>query len=396
MWLFARHHGKGRLTTLSIFFHSVDQWVWEDVIEGWSYDRASAPTYNLGPRRFGGHLLSPKITEVKDTTTEVDWLPVQFEPTAIIGRKRRTPGEGPTIKNDNDKSLWKTTWRQVVRPGDELPAWQREATRRDVQRLHRLPNGSLLVVFQWTWQFWVDSLPSMIEDFEEAQAARPHRRTRAKRPKPDRPPPKVTCRWCPVRLPRSEVGTHTSSQHPDVNNVESIKQQVEDMPEEEIWDDHVSLGFLRRMSWHKQNELDCGFSMVMPRKVFARKFVMDGVAIEQSTVLGEDVITVTVEGPNVLNDLLGANWWWKELVDVNGNFLRSFVMFGKRTVFTPGLDADGKRIGRTIVDKVVLRHTVKAFNYHGRQRKESKMDVWFRRTRGPLLPALPAPVAASQ
>jgi hypothetical protein len=128
--------------------HSVDQWVWEDVIEGWSYDRASTPTCNLGLRRFGGRLLSPKITEVKDTTTEVDWLPVQFEPTAIIGRKRRTPGEGPAIKNDNDKSLWKTTWRQVVRPVDELPEWQREATRRDVQRLHRLPNGSLLVVFQ--------------------------------------------------------------------------------------------------------------------------------------------------------------------------------------------------------------------------------------------------------
>jgi hypothetical protein len=242
----------------------------------------------------------------------VDWQPVQFEATAITGRKRRQPAQGQVMLNDRDKSLWKTTWRPVVRPGDELSEWQREASARDVHRLYRLHNESSLVVFQWTWQFWEDSLPSMIEEFEDAEAAKPPRRPRAKRAKQDRPPPKVTCRWCPAKMHRDKVETHLSNQHPAVNSVDSIKQQAEDMADEEIWDDQISLGFLRRMSWHKQLELDCGYSMAMPRKVFVRKFVIDGVVVEQSMVLGEDVMTVTCEDPNLLNGLPGANWWWKE------------------------------------------------------------------------------------
>jgi hypothetical protein len=133
--------------------------------------------------------------------------------------------------------------------------------------------------------------------------------------------------------------------------------------------------------------------MAMPRKVFVGRFVIDGVVVEQSTVLGEDVMTVTCKDPNLLNGLLGANWWWKELVDVNGNFLRSYVTFGKRTVLTPELDEAGVRIGRSDMDKVVLRHTIKVFQYHGRQFSDSKMDVWFRRARGSLLPALPTLVS---
>jgi hypothetical protein len=184
---------------------------------------------------------------------------------------------------------------------------------------------------------------------------------------------------------------HAASDHPEVNTCTAIQQHYEDTSEEEkIWDDMMALGFLRRMSWHKQNELDAGFSMAMTRRHFVNKAVVEGVNVEQTMISGkEDVIKVTIDDPAVLDKWLGSQWWWKQMMDPKGNWLRAFVMFGDREVMTPEKDQEGKPVFRKVVDKIVLSHSVKTDVYHGRAHKSAKVDVWFRRTRGSLLPALP-------
>jgi hypothetical protein len=138
------------------------------------------------------------------------------------------------------------------------------------------------------------------------------------------------------------------------------------------------------------NELDAGFSMAMTRKYFVNKAVVEGVIVEQTMISGkEDIIKVTIEDPAVLDKWMGSQWWWKQMMDPKGNWLRAFVMFGDREVMTPEKDKEGKPVFRKVVDKIVLSHTVKTDVYHGRAYKSAKVDVWFRRTRGSLLPALP-------
>jgi hypothetical protein len=187
------------------------------------------------------------------------------------------------------------------------------------------------------------------------------------------------------------MADHATTDHHDVNTITAIRQQHEDAPdEEEIWADMMALGFLRRMSWHKQNELDAGFTMAMSRKYFVSKAVVEGAIVEQTIVAGHtDVIKVTIKDPNVLDKWLGAKWWWKQMVDPKGNWLGAFVMFGDREVMTPEMDEQGEPVFRKVVDKIVLSHTVRSETYNGRAYKSAKLDVWFRRTRGSLLPAVP-------
>jgi hypothetical protein len=63
--------------------------------------------------------------------------------------------------------------------------------------------------------------------------------------------------------------------------------------------------------------------------------------------------------------------------------------FGDREVMTPEMDEQGEPVFRKVVDKIVLSHTVRSETYNGRGYKSAKLDVWFRRTRGSLLPAVP-------
>jgi hypothetical protein len=91
---------------------------------------------------------------------------------------------------------------------------------------------------------------------------------------------------------------------------------------------------------------------------------------------------------NVLNKWRGANWWWKQMVNPKGNWLRAFVMFGDREFITPEMDEQGEPVFRKVVDKIVLSHTIKSDTKNGRAYRSAKVDVWFRHTRGSLLPAV--------
>ena len=365
------------------------EWEWGDVIDGWSYDVELAPKINLRSKTVRGPLHSPGVTVVKDAPTEVNWNPVQFIPVEVIGRKECRPGTNDAGSN-NTKYLWKTTWADVLRPGDELAQWERDAKKCDVRQLIRTPSGGVLVQYFWTWQREDDSDPAMIAAYKGIVASKPQRQHRVKRVRV-KEPRDVTCRWCPHQCQERHMDVHASNEHPRVSTVTAIRQQYEDAPEEEkIWDDMMALGFLRRMSWHKQNELDAGFSMAMTRKYFVNKAVVEGVIVEQTMISGkEDIIKVTIEDPAVLDKWMGSQWWWKQMMDPKGNWLRAFVMFGDREVMTPEKDKEGKPVFRKVVDKIVLSHTVKTDVYHGRAYKSAKVDVWFRRTRGSLLPALP-------
>ena len=157
------------------------------------------------------------------------------------------------------------------------------------------------------------------------------------------------------------MDAHWTAEHPDVNTVAAVQQYYEATEEkEDFMEDMVALNFLRRMSFHKQNELDTGFSMVMSRKYFAKNAVVDGVVIEQAMVAGEvDVISVTVEDPNVYNKWLGTKWWWKQREDREGNWLRAFVLFGDRELQTPEKDELGAPIFQKVVDKCIKKwHTL--------------------------------------
>ena len=70
----------------------------------------------------------------------------------------------------------------------------------------------------------------------------------------------------------------------------------------------------------------------------------------------EDVIKVTIDDPAVLDKWLGSQWWWKQMMDPKGNWLRAFVMFGDREVMTPEQDQEGNPVFRKVVDQIVQAH----------------------------------------
>jgi hypothetical protein len=121
-------------------------WKWDEVIDGWSYEEELAPTTNLRARTVRGPLYSNRVTALKGSP-EVNWKDVQFTPVAVIGHKAGRPGT-----NEASNSLWKTTWADDLRPGDEAVQWQRDANNLDVHRLVFVPGGGLLVQYFWTWQ----------------------------------------------------------------------------------------------------------------------------------------------------------------------------------------------------------------------------------------------------
>jgi hypothetical protein len=315
--------------------------VWDDLAADWSYDDSAVDTRGVSTYKLK-KLISPRVASCEGTMPDLDWEPVIYTPRRVVGRKRhREMEETKDAVMDRPtrlraRHLWRVEWENVHRPGHELEQWVRDAVTTDVRRITLLVGGSMLVEFKRTWNEYSHTGHSHIDNYEAAHPS----------PLGSRPPTvRVTrrrlleCRWCLDQFTDDDLVDHCTSQHPTINDIAEIRLQFDLVPAEDydfkVYADAIALGFLRRLSFYAETELDTGFSMTLPQRMFASILLVDGVSIERSLHRDLDEYTVTVRDPRILDAVLGQNWWWKQVEDTNGNWNRAFVRFGSRQVPTP-------------------------------------------------------------
>jgi hypothetical protein len=301
---------------------------------------------------------------------------------------------------------FKCTWPSIRRPGTELAYWLLQHDANDVPSITRLSDGTLFIVFDWTWNYANDTPTELVRSWRKSQRAA--RREAAKSHEPGRPPIQrsrsIQCLFCPAKYPQQDQAKHALL-HPAEYDLVTIFAQSGPpdrsavATEIDFIVDQFAANIIRRLPLYRRLETGVEFVMTVRRQIFIAAFgrPRQGITVSRMVTNITDQLIYTVHHPEAMVELLGKFWWWWSMLDQAGERMISQVRFGLQVILSDKMGYDGKPIENKVHNKMVLihtvhRHTHKPGDYDDesppRVYKTEKMVVSYKRTRAHLLMAL--------